>query len=181
MAKPAARITDPTSCPLPGHGPKAIASGSPDVFFDGLAAARKGDTCTCGSALASAVSGTVFINGKNAALVDTVGTHGDVVIAGSGSVIIGDSHTPAPFTPIAPMVIHGNWIGFKIPAAESYEGLSCVAHFEDGSKMEGVFDAKNTVKFSNPTGKACTALDYGTDEAQDSPSLLETFLDKIQG
>lgn len=56
MAKPAARITDPTSCPMPGHGPKAIASRSPDVFFDGLAAARMGDTCTCGSALASAVS-----------------------------------------------------------------------------------------------------------------------------
>lgn len=35
MAKPAARITDPTSCPLPGHGPKAIASGSPDVFLMG--------------------------------------------------------------------------------------------------------------------------------------------------
>ena len=74
MAKPAARITDPTSCPMPGHGSKAIASGSPDVFFDGLAAARKGDTCTCGSALASEVSGTVLINGKNAALVGTVGT-----------------------------------------------------------------------------------------------------------
>jgi hypothetical protein len=64
MAKPAARITDPTNCPIPGHGPKAIASGSPDVFFDGLAAATKGDTCTCGSALASAVSSTVFINGS---------------------------------------------------------------------------------------------------------------------
>lgn len=25
MAKPAARITDPTTCPMPGHGPKAIA------------------------------------------------------------------------------------------------------------------------------------------------------------
>lgn len=43
MAKPAARITDATTCPMPGHGPKAIASGSPDVFFDGLAAATKGD------------------------------------------------------------------------------------------------------------------------------------------
>jgi uncharacterized Zn-binding protein involved in type VI secretion len=94
MAKPAARITDPTSCPMPGHGPKAIASGSPDVFFDGLAAARKGDACTCGSALASAVSGTVFIDCKNGALIDTVSTHGDTVFGGSGAVIIGDSHTP---------------------------------------------------------------------------------------
>jgi uncharacterized Zn-binding protein involved in type VI secretion len=88
MAKPAARITDPTSCPMPGHGSKAIASGSADVFFDGLAAARKGDTCNCGSALTSAVSGTVFINGKNAALVDTVGTHGDIGIGGAGTGII---------------------------------------------------------------------------------------------
>jgi hypothetical protein len=43
------------------HGPKAIASGSPDVFFDGLAPATKGDTCTCGSALASSAAATVFI------------------------------------------------------------------------------------------------------------------------
>jgi hypothetical protein len=42
------------------------------------------------------VSGTVFINGKNAALVGTVGTHGDVVIGGSGTVIIGSSHTLSP-------------------------------------------------------------------------------------
>jgi len=180
MAKPAARITDPTSCPMPGHGPKAIASGSPDVFFDGLAAARKDDTCICGSALTSAVSGTVFINGKNAALVDTVGTHGDVVIGESGTVIIGDSHTPTPFTAPAPMTIHGNWIGFKIPTAESYEGLSCVAHFEDGSVMQGVFDAKNTVKFSNPTGKTCTAIDYGIENVSDSASILESILSTIQ-
>lgn len=180
MAKPAARITDPTSCPMPGHGPKAIASGSPNVFFDGLAAATKGDTCTCGSALTTSVAATVFINGKNAALVGTVGTHGDVVIGGSGTVIIGDSHIPAPFTPPTPMTIHGNWIGFKIPTAESYEGLSCAAHFEDGSVMQGVFDAKNTVKFSNPTGKACTAIDYGTEDASDSVSILDSILSKIQ-
>lgn len=94
MAKPAARVTDPTTCPMPGHGAKAIASGSSDVFFDGLAAARKGDTCTCGSALVSGVATTVFINGRNAALIDTGGSHGDIVIGGSGTVIIGDSHTP---------------------------------------------------------------------------------------
>ena len=94
MAKPAARITDPTSCPIPGHGAKAVASGSPDVFFDSLAAARQGDTCTCGSALASVVSATVFINGKNAALVGTKGTHGDVVVSGSGTVIIGTRIRP---------------------------------------------------------------------------------------
>ncbi len=181
MAKPAARITDPTTCPVPGHGPKVISSGSPDVFFDGLAAATRGDTCTCGSALTSGVSATVFINGKNAAVVGTVGSHGDVVIGGSGTVIIGDSHTPAPFIPPSPMPLHGNWIGFKIPTTESYEGLSCTAHFEDGSVMPGVFDAKNTVRFLNPTGKACTAIDYGTEEPSDGISILDNILNKTQG
>ncbi|AZC95170.1 Superfamily II DNA helicase [Pseudomonas chlororaphis subsp. aurantiaca] len=180
MAKPAARQTDPTSCPIPGHGTNPIATGSPNVFFDGLPAARQDDTCTCGSTLSTGLASTVFINGKNAATLDTGGTHGNIVIGGSGTIIIGDLHTPAPFTSPTPMTIPGNWIGFKIPATESYEGLSCVAHFEDGSVMQGVFDAKNTVKFSNPTGKACTAIDYGTEDASESVSILDSILSKIQ-
>ena len=40
--KPAARVSDPTACPLPGHGTNPIAAGSGDVFFDGLAAAHHG-------------------------------------------------------------------------------------------------------------------------------------------
>ncbi len=118
MAKPAARKTDPSSCPLPGHGTNPIATGSPDVFFDGLSAARQGDTCTCGSALSSGLSSTVFINGKNPATIDTGGTHGSVVIGGSGTVIIGDSHTACPFFPPVPLVLGASWIGFKIPATE---------------------------------------------------------------
>ena len=181
MAKPAARITDPTSCPIPGHGSKAIASGSPDVFFDGLAAARKGDICTCGSALASEVSGNVFINGQNAALVGTVGAHGDVVIGGSSTVIIGSTHTPAPFIPPTPMVIHGNWIGFKIPAEESYAGVACTAHFDDGSSMPGVFDANNSVKFLNPTGKTCHTLAFAQHENTCTIAGIDGLLNDILG
>lgn len=181
MAKPAARITDPTNCPIPGHGPKAIASGSSDVFFDGLAAARKDDTCTCGSALASSVSSTVFINGKNAALVGTVGTHGDVVIGGSGTVIIGDSHTPAPFTAPIPMIIHGNWIGFRIDAEESYEGYACVAHFDDGSSIPGVFDSNNSIRFLNPTGKTCHTLAFAQDESRCTTAGIDGLLNDILG
>ncbi|MBI6853690.1 PAAR domain-containing protein [Pseudomonas cichorii] len=175
MAKPAARISDPTSCPMPGHGAKAVASGSSDVFFDGLAAARQGDTCTCGSALASAVSATVFINGKNAALVGTTGTHGDAVISGSGTVIIGDSHTPAPFIPPTPLNILSTWISFSIPASESYEGLACTAHFEDGSTLSGVFDADNVVKFANISGKVCQKIVFGTQDELEGASLFDNL------
>ncbi|WP_448092313.1 PAAR domain-containing protein [Pseudomonas lini] len=153
MAKPAARITDPTSCPMPGHGPKAIASGSPDVFFDGLAAATKGDTCTCGSNLASAVSATVLINGKNAALVGTVGTHGDVVIGGSGTVIIGDSHTPAPFTPPLPLLLKKTYgHTFSIVDSETGQPLAgrSFTATVNGEKIIGITDSAGIAHVKTP-------------------------------
>lgn len=100
--KPAARVTDPTACPLPGHGTNPIVSGSPDVIFDGLSAARQGDVSACGSPIVSGVSSSVFINGQPAATLGSLGAHGNVIIGGSGTVIIGDTFTPAPVTPVAP-------------------------------------------------------------------------------
>ena len=89
MAKSPARVSDPTACPLPRHGTNSIVSGSPDVFFDGLAAARKNDKSECGSLLVDGLSTTVFINGLNAAMVGSRGSHGNSVIAGSSTIIIG--------------------------------------------------------------------------------------------
>lgn len=87
--KPAARMGDPTQCPEKGHGPNAIVNGSPDVLFDGKPAARLGDKTACGSSLAGGVISTVMINGRPAAVTGSTGSHGDVVIGGSGTVIIG--------------------------------------------------------------------------------------------
>lgn len=103
--KPAARVSDPTACPLPGHGTNPIAAGSGDVFFDGLAAAREGDASACGGAMAGGLATTVKINGKSAATLDSVGSHGNKVTAGSSTVIIGNSHSPAPFVPPLPVEI----------------------------------------------------------------------------
>lgn len=103
--KPAARLSDPTACPIPGHGTNPIVTGSGDVLFDGLSAARLSDTSACGSAIASNVSPTVFINGLNAATLGSVGGHGNTIIAGSGTVIIGSSGGGAPFTPVLPLII----------------------------------------------------------------------------
>ncbi|WP_223433041.1 PAAR domain-containing protein [Pseudomonas sp. GL-B-26] len=181
MAKPAARKSDPYSCPLPGHGTNPIAVGSPDVFFDGLSAARQGDTCTCGSALSSGLSSTVFINGKNAATIDTGGTHGGVVVGGSGTVIIGSTHAACDFVPPLLLAGYASWIGFRIPAEESYEGLSCTAHFEDGSSLPGVFDKDNAVRFSNPSGTTCVMLKFEEQASAEAPSLTESLLNQILG
>ncbi|MDO7926806.1 PAAR domain-containing protein [Pseudomonas sp. KFB-139] len=101
--KPAARVSDPTACPVSGHGTNPIAAGSGDVFFDGLPAARQGDASACGGALVGDLATTVLINGKPAATVGSVGSHGNKVTAGSGTVIIGNSHTPVPFVPPLPL------------------------------------------------------------------------------
>jgi len=77
---------------------------APATSFSTAFAARLGDTCTCGQALNGAFSATVFINGKNAMTLDSTASHGGVVIGGSGDVIIGSSHTPAPFIPPLPIV-----------------------------------------------------------------------------
>jgi len=140
--KPAARVTDPTDCPLPGHGTNPIVSGSPNVFFDGLAAARMTDKSACGSPITGAVSGTVFINGLNAATIDSTGGHGNIVIGGSGTVIIGDTVVSAPFSGLLPMPVH---FSDKIKLVDGTTGEPMPNHGyaiqrEDGSLEHGVSD-----------------------------------------
>lgn len=103
--KPAARQTDPISCPVPGHGTNPIATGSPNVLFDNLPAARMSDTSACGSPIVGAVASTVLINGLPAATLGSTGGHGSVIIGGSGSVIIGDSPVAAPVTAPSPAAL----------------------------------------------------------------------------
>ncbi|MFG0382796.1 PAAR domain-containing protein [Pseudomonas sp. zbq_18] len=105
--KPAARLGDPTACPVPGHGTNPIAVGSPNVLFDSLPAARQGDASACGGALSGNVIPTVLINGKPATTIGTVGSHGNVVVAGSGTVLIGASGGGASFVSPTPVSIPG--------------------------------------------------------------------------
>lgn len=179
--KPAARLTDPTSCPIPGHGVNPIAKGSPDVLFNGLPAARLSDPSACGAALSGNVAGTVFINGLNATTLGSTLNHGGTVIAGSGDILIGNSVVTAPFIAPAPLNIQSaNWINFTISAPESYSGLSCTAHFDDGSSLSGVFDDKNQVRFM-PTGKVCQRLEYAIQESAEYPSVVSDLLKNILG
>lgn len=87
--KPAARLGDATQCPKKGHGSNAIISGSPDVLFNGRPAARLGDKTACGSAIVGKVIPNVLINGRPAVVSGSTGTHGDVVVGGSGNIFIG--------------------------------------------------------------------------------------------
>lgn len=92
--KPAARLGDAVACPK--CGTTALVQGSTDVAFDGLPAASLGHACGCGAALSAAVIPTVLINGRPAAVLGSLTSHGGVVIGGSGSVIIGLDAGGAP-------------------------------------------------------------------------------------
>lgn len=140
--KPAARVSDPTACPIPGHGSNPIVAGSPDVLFDSLPAARMGDPTGCGSTLASAVIPTVLINGKPAAVLGSVGSHGNVVIGGSGTVIIGTSGGGAAFVPPAPVDINGVFDEFFVlldqDSGVPLNGVSYVLRSASGKEIHGV-------------------------------------------
>lgn len=97
--KPAARQGDAVTCPRCGE--TQIASGSPDVFFDGLPAARGGDCTACGGELNLQVIPNVLINGKPAVVMGSQSSHGGIVVGGSGTVRIGNQFTPEAFEPMA--------------------------------------------------------------------------------
>lgn len=126
--KPAARLGDPTACPVPGHGTNPIAAGSPNVLFDSKPAARMGDASACGGALSGNVIPTVLINGKPATTIGTVGNHGNVVVAGSGTVLIGTSGGGATIGPVAPVSFVASAVAAianaLIPSAEAAEQKS---------------------------------------------------------
>ncbi|MBA1184436.1 PAAR domain-containing protein [Stutzerimonas nitrititolerans] len=124
QGKPAARVSDPTACPVPGHGTSPIVSGSPDVFFDGLPVARQGDPSACGGALSGNLVPNVFINGLPVATLGSIGSHGNVVIGGSGTVIIGTAHAAAPTSPISsPVARSGLCLPCLLAAAARNDAL----------------------------------------------------------
>ncbi|WP_455229717.1 PAAR domain-containing protein [Geopseudomonas aromaticivorans] len=169
--KPAARLGDPTACPLPGHGNNPIAAGSPDVLFDGLPAARQGDASACGGAMSGNVIPNVLINGKPAAVLGSVGSHGNVVVGGSGTVIIGTSSVGAAFSGITALAGHLTQDVFdeKVQLVDSVSGAPITdypyfAITSAGTRYSGRTDSQgNTQRI--PTEQASNISIFWGDEA----------------
>jgi uncharacterized protein (DUF2345 family) len=99
-----------------------------------------------------------LINGKPAATVDSVGTHGNKVTAGSGTVIIGNSHSPVPFVPPVPMP--GYFNDFFVLRDEEGNPVANYGYrleTESGEVYEGITDANGHTKAVS-TGKASLIL-----------------------
>ncbi|MDO6822837.1 type VI secretion system PAAR protein [Marinobacter sp. 1_MG-2023] len=95
-----------------GFPPTPVIAGSPDVLIDGKPVARVGDPLAPHSKpkhsshprVIADGSGTVMINGIPAAVTGSAISCGGVTI-GSGSVVIGDTHTPATFSGVSPTTL----------------------------------------------------------------------------
>ncbi|MCP1266286.1 type VI secretion system PAAR protein [Aeromonas hydrophila] len=107
MSQKAAKVGD-IGTDHDGFHPTAIISGSPDVFIDGIPAARVGDPLAPHDkpnnpphprSIASG-SSTVFVNGKPLAITGGAVDCGGVII-GSGTVIVGDQAPAARSAAIA--------------------------------------------------------------------------------
>lgn len=94
MGKPAARVGDMHTCPLPIHvGGPVLAPGKTNVMIGGMPAATVDTKCTCVGPLDVIVEGSssVFIGGRPAARKGDATAHGGKITAGCSSVLIGDN------------------------------------------------------------------------------------------
>jgi uncharacterized Zn-binding protein involved in type VI secretion len=96
--KPAARVSDPHTCPMVDPGPKPHVGGpikppgATTVSIGGQAAARMGDTATCASPAPDVIAAGAFpvpIGGSPAARMSDNTAHGGQIAAGEMTVLIG--------------------------------------------------------------------------------------------
>ena len=100
MGQPAARLTDPHTCPMvtPGTPPVPHVGGpilpacAPTVLTGSLPQARINDMALCVGPpdMIATGSATVFVSGMPAARMGDMTVHGGVIVAGCPTVLIGD-------------------------------------------------------------------------------------------
>jgi len=138
-----------------GFPPTPVLAGSPDVLIDGKPVARVGDPLAPHSKpkhplhprAIAAGSGTVLINGMPAAVTGGAITCGGVTI-GSGSVVIGDTHTPAAFSGISPMV-----------AAQTRVSVENIGNHVIGAQAGGGITSSVASRFGSPQFREGGGLD----------------------
>lgn len=159
-AKPAARLSDANSCPVPGHGVNPVVTGSPNVLINNLPAARIGDTTGCGDSVSVGIP-SILVNGRPIAFLGSATAHGGVIISGSGDVLVGNQGGGASFKPVsylAQLAQAFTWISFDLADqnGKPYAGEPYVLTAADKSIHEGRLDANGVARVSGIRRGACS-------------------------
>ena len=148
MSKNAAKLGD-IGTDHDGFHPTKIISGSPDVFIDGMPAARVGDPLEQHDKpnhpphprTISSGSTTVFVNGKPIAITGGSIDCGGVVI-GAGTVFVGDQvPEPVAMKPIIPLVpVFDEMLKLVDEEGNSLANTPYFIELPNGQTMQGVTD-----------------------------------------
>jgi uncharacterized Zn-binding protein involved in type VI secretion len=167
-----ARIGDKATCTVKNH-PRTVTivtSSDNSVITSGSPQAFHGDKLSCGCTL---ISSQVATNSDPRTSPPEVMT-----FANSTPTAIPSYNEQQPASPVNESE---NWIKFKLDDEGNCDGLSCIAHFDDGSKMSGTFDSNNLVSFSNVTGSKVNRLELGTSNQKQEYSVTEMLLNILKG
>lgn len=159
-AKPAARLSDTNSCPLPGHGSNPIATGSSDVLINNLPTARIGDTSSCGDTITVGIP-TILVNGKPIAFLGSATAHGGVIISGSGDVLVGTQGGGAAFSPVSMLTQLAQtptWISFDLADqhGKAYAHEPYVLTTADNVTHKGQLDASGAARLDGIRRGTCS-------------------------
>jgi len=167
MRKVAVRYGDPTTT----RG--FVLACSSTIFDNGQQVALSGDEATCGEC-----KGTYKILGTGEGMTEknrSVVVDGDRVLCpcGKNHVIVGvnpgiflevNVGARPPSTLVSGQAASSSekahWISFTLSERASCEGLSCVAHFADGSSERGVVDSRNRVRFARSRNSVCRHVEF---------------------
>jgi uncharacterized Zn-binding protein involved in type VI secretion len=154
-----------------GFPPTPVIAGSPTVLVDGKPVARVGDPLAPHSKpkhpphprAIAAGSSTVMIDGMPAAVTGSAVSCGGVTI-GSGSVVIGDTHTPAAFSSVSPMA--------KTPQAGKGQSEGLVGAGNGSSANSSVLRSGN---FTDQAGPGISGSGLVASSAEDSKKTEKTL------
>lgn len=158
--KPAARLSDTNSCPLPGHGGNPIATGSADILINNLPTARVGDTTSCGDTITVGIP-TILVNGKPIAFLGSATAHGGVIISGSGDVLVGNQGGGAVVISssiLNHLKLTPSWVSFDLVDQNGtvYPNEPYNLTTSDGAVRQGQLDDKGHAKIEGIQRGSCT-------------------------
>ncbi|WP_250441106.1 PAAR domain-containing protein [Caballeronia sp. AZ1_KS37] len=189
MRKAAVRDDDYTST-----GGRVLARSTGTIFDNGKRVALDRSLATCGKCegrhLIFGTGSDLFDSGTKIVLDgDLVGCPCRVnrVLAGSdagyyfGAAQCSSKSSDPAQQNLASSTLRDHWISFTL-GESNYNGLSCVAHFADGSTEHGTVDMKNVIRFNRSNSSACLQFEFVTRESDTSDrSVTESLLSLICG
>jgi len=184
MGKPAATLGDKHVCPLHGHSPSTIISGSGLLTVNGKPTACIGDKVGCGATIIEGAP-VAMAGGQLVAFLGSKTSHGGTIVSGDSALMLDVGMAKVvgrldSFSEILKDV--ENWYVFKIGSDYNYEGMECILSFNDGTQRTAKFDKDNTIHFTDVEAESCTKIDVNVNvNNHTESSVAEAFLNIIGG